>query len=115
MQEFSVRFNEGENVHEEMDFIKTRFCEIEKAKLSGFSHIFQPNSLIENEKVGIFQIAQNNDRKQVTPRIKIGNEIVSDSHKIRNEFIAHYKAIFQDNEQCSTPYEFPSLNHIENV
>lgn len=64
------------------------------------------------KKMGIFQIAQNNDRKLVTSRLKIGNEISSDSLKIKDEFLTYYKSIFQDNEQFSRSTEFPSLNNI---
>lgn len=104
--------NAGDNVNEEKDFMKKRLFEIEKAKLSEFSHIFQSSSLVENEKMGIFQIAQNNDRKLDTSRLKIGNEITSDSLKIKDEFLTYYKSIFQDNEQFSRSTEFPSLNNI---
>ena len=69
LQEFSARLNAGEDVFLEINFIKKRLIEIEKAKLLEFSQIFQPSSLVEEEKLGIFQIAQHNDRKLATSKL----------------------------------------------
>lgn len=112
MQDFSARLNAGEDVDCEMNFIKTRLYEIEKQKLQEFSQIFQPNSLVEDEKIGIFQIAQHNERKQTTSCVKIRDELTTDINIIKGEFFRYYKTIFEDDEKNSRSSGYQSIDFI---
>lgn len=113
MLELSSRLNAGEDVHLEMNFIKKRLFEIETQKLKEFSKVFQPNNLAEQEKVGIFQIAQHCERKVSTNQLRVGNETTTDKKKIKEEFFNYYQRIFENSDSQATQLNYQSLDFID--
>lgn len=105
--------NSGKDVQAEMVFVKTKLKDIERKKLDSISSKTKISSLVQEEQMNLFHLAQMQNRTESKTISKI-RSLISKKWKTQNEeildeYYTYYKSNFQKIENVTTP----SCEHID--
>ena len=83
----------GENVPDEMNIVKSRILEIEVSRMKSYAARFQPSSLLESEKFGIYHVAKMMKRKvnASTLTLRGENGMVTNRDEVKRMVSEHYR------------------------
>lgn len=103
----------GENVGNDISVAKSKILEVEVDRLRGYACRFQPVSLLENEKVGLFHVAKVLKRKEnpATWALKGENGMITGLGELKSMVSDHYEKLFSESTPCEARCE--SLDYVE--
>lgn len=103
----------GENVSDEMNIVKSRILEIEVSRMKSYAARFQPSSLLESEKFGIYHVAKMMKRKvnASTLTLRGENGMVTNRDEVKRMVSEHYRTLFEKKSIGST--NCAALNYID--
>lgn len=94
----------GENVSDEMNVVKSKILEIEVDRMTSYASRFQPSSLLESEKFGVFHVSRMIKRKENASTVILRgvNGMVTDRAEVKTMVSEHYRSLLEKKTQNQT-------------
>jgi len=111
LNELSMRRNNGEDVHAEFCFTRSKLLEIEQNKLNAMGYILKPSVLSEEEKLSVFHVTNQKKNQKVITNLQDGESLTTNSERIKTIFVEHFEKLFNgENNQTNEHYD--SINFL---
>lgn len=109
LNELFQRQKSGVDVSSDLGIVKSKLMEIENRRINLCNYKFKANTLLSDEKLGLFQISSRITRSMTSNvmKLRINGEITSDSTKLKQFLFDHYQCNFQ--EQSTTDQEYENV------
>lgn len=97
----------GAEVTSDLEIVKSKLMEIENRRINLCNYKLKANSLLSDEKLGLFQISTKITRSMTSNvmKLRINGEITSDTTKLKKILFDHYQCNFQKQPNSDIEYE----------
>lgn len=95
LKEITVKQNEGADVSQEITFVKSKLMQLEQSRMDNLKLKVQSSCVLEDEKLGLFQISkQIANRKNGPLKLDINGTLTSNTKEVKDELQKHFTIFF---------------------
>lgn len=114
LRELEQRQLNNENVEDEISKVKSEIVNLENQRLRSISSKFQPSTMLESEKISIYQVSKIVKRQSNQGNLQLKNKDGNLCDQLETKKIVHdhFKELFAGNRSVNTPASGSTLNSI---
>lgn len=107
LKELFDKQQNGEETFSEMAIVKSKLMQLENTRMNAISYKFKPNTLLSEEKLGLFQISTSINRCSATNilKLRVNGNLTSETSILKETLFKHFKQKFEKSPDTDTDYE----------